>query len=212
MRLAAAAARGQHLLRVGAAVGVERVAQPGLRVEVVRVEHERHEVALLEPDAVLAAQHAAGGDARAHDRLAGGVHPLPDPGLARVEHEDRVQVAVAGVEDVHDDEVVLGRDLVDLAQHLDQPGAGHDRVVQVVVGRDAGDRAERRLAALPQQRPLAPASAATRTLRAPCARPTPVDDRDRGLDAGGQPVELDEQHRLGVARVAGADEVLDRAG
>ena len=49
---------------------------------------------------------------------------------------------------------LLGGDRVDLAQHLDELRARHDRVVQVVVGRDAGDRAERRLAALPQQRPL----------------------------------------------------------
>ena len=53
-----------------------------------------------------------------------------------------------------DDELVRVGDLVDAAQHLDEPGARHDRVVQVVVGRDARDRAERRLAALPQQRPL----------------------------------------------------------
>ena len=53
---------GSTFVGVGAAVGVERVAQPGLGVEVVRREQQRHEVALLEPDAVLARQHAAGVD------------------------------------------------------------------------------------------------------------------------------------------------------
>ena len=67
---------GQHLVRVGHAVGIERLAQAGLGVEVGRGEQQRHEVALLEPDAVLARQHAAGRDADPHDLLAGGVHPL----------------------------------------------------------------------------------------------------------------------------------------
>ena len=76
------------------------------------------------------------------------------PGSRRVEHDERVQVAVAGVEHVHHREPLLVGDLVDLAQHVDELRARHHRVVQVVVGRDAGDRAERRLPALPQQRPL----------------------------------------------------------
>ena len=114
-----------------------------------------------------------------------------------------MQVAVAGVEDVDDDEVVLGRDRVDLAQHLEEPGAGHDRVVEVVVRLDAGDRAERRLATLPEQRALRRVGRDPDRARAVLAA-DPVDDRDRGLDAGRQPVELGEQHGLGVAGVAGA--------
>ena len=55
-------------------------------------------------------------------------------------------------------------------------------------------------------------SAATRTVRAPCASADALDDRDLRVDAVGQAVDLDEQHRRGVARVAGADVVLDRAG
>ena len=51
----------------------------------------------------------AASDAR-DDLLAGRVHPLEHAGLAGVEHEQRVQVAVAGVEDVAHDEVVLGGD------------------------------------------------------------------------------------------------------
>ena len=76
------------------------------------------------------------------------------PGSRPSNTMQRVQVAVAGVEDVHRDERVRVGDLVDAPQHLDEAGARDDRVVQVVVGRDAGDRAERRLAALPQQRAL----------------------------------------------------------
>ena len=72
------------------------------------------QVALLQPDAVLAAEHAAGGDRAAHDLVAGGVDPLHHARLARVEHQQRVQVAVAGVEHVHHQQLVAVGDLVDL--------------------------------------------------------------------------------------------------
>ena len=69
--------RGSTFVGVGAARRVERVAEAGLRVEVVGGEHQRHGVALLEPDAVLARQHAARGDARGEDLVAGAVAPAP---------------------------------------------------------------------------------------------------------------------------------------
>ena len=140
--------------RVGGAVGIEHLVQARLRVEVVRREHPAHEIALLDADAVLARQHAAGFDRSQHDLLAGGVHLLEHAGLARVERQQRMEVAVAGVEHVEHPQAARRRDLVDTAEHLDQPRARHHRVVQVVVGRDARHRAERRLAALPQQLPL----------------------------------------------------------
>ena len=90
------------------------------------------------------------------DLLAGRVHPLEHARLAGVEQQQRVEVAVAGVEDVHHDQVVALGDRVDLGEHVDQPPAGHDGVVQVVVRPDAGDGAERRLAALPPARPARP--------------------------------------------------------
>ena len=145
------------------------------------------------------------------DRVAGRVDPCPDAGIAGVEDEDRMEVAVTGVEDVDHDQVVFRRDLVDLAQNLEQPGAGHHCVVQVVVGFDPGDRAERRLAAFPEERALGrvccdPHSAG------PVRAPDLLHDRDRGLDPGRQAVDLGEQDRVGVTRVPGADEVLDRLG
>ena len=75
---------GQHLLRVRRAVGIEGLAQAGLRVEIVGREQHRHEVALLDADAVLAREHAAGGDRRLHDLLARGVARAPSfPGTRR---------------------------------------------------------------------------------------------------------------------------------
>ena len=129
------------------------------------------------------------------------MHAIPDAGLAAVEHDERVQVAVAGMEHVHHDELVGRRDLVHAAQHLDELGARHDGVVQVVVGCDAGDRAERRLASLPQQHAFG-------VVRSDAHARCTVGVRDLGDegdllgDAGVEPVDLYEQHGLGVARVA----------
>ena len=83
--------------------------------------------------------------------------------------------------------------------------------MQVVVGRDAGDRAERRLAALPEQRALGLVGGDPHRARAVVAA-DPIHRVDLVGDAVGQPVDLDQQHRGGVARVAGADVVLHRPG
>ena len=48
-------------------------------------------------------EHATGRDARLEDLGAGVVHAIPDPVLAAVEQDQRVQVAVARVEHVHRD-------------------------------------------------------------------------------------------------------------
>ena len=115
LQVAAPGRARQHLAGVGQPARVERRPQRGLRGEVDRREHQRHQVALLEADAVLAAEHAAGRDRDAHDLLAGGVHPLHDARLAAVVDEQRVEVAVAGVEHVEHEQVVAGGDLVHLA-------------------------------------------------------------------------------------------------
>jgi len=82
--------------RVGPAGRIEGVTQTRLRVEIVGPEDEVHLVALLEPDPVLTRQHAADGDARVEDRVAGVVDPVPHAGLTRVEDDQRVKV-VAGI-------------------------------------------------------------------------------------------------------------------
>jgi hypothetical protein len=71
--------------------------------------------------------------------------------------------------------------------------------VQVVVGGDPGDGAEGRLATLPQQRPFSfvrgdpDGAGAVRATHL-------VDQRSRGVDAGRQTVDLDQEHGRGVTR------------
>jgi len=132
------------------------------------------------------------------------------PGLAQVEEDVRVQVAVARVEDVGDGQAVVLADLADPAQHLGQAGAGHDAVVQVVVGPDATEGPDRALAAGPQQ--LALGGVGGRPQAAGLARAQDALDGLRQLGAALlHAVDLDQEHRPRVDRVAGPVVGLDGA-
>ena len=177
-------------------------------VEVGRGEHLVHVVPLLHPDAVLAGEGAARGQRHPDYLLAGRGHPLGgalDPGVVG---QDGVQVAVAGVEHVdHADPVAVG-DLAHRLYHLHQLAAGHDGVVEVVVGLQVGHRPEGVLAALPQQGPLGLVGrhphAGRAVGRGDGRHPLGLD-----LRSGVHAVHLDQQHRGGVPGVPGPHEVLD---
>jgi hypothetical protein len=63
---------------------------------------------------VLAGEHATGGDARLDDSPPPAAsHPFEDAVGAAVEDDERVKVAVAGVEDVHHHQVVALGDGID---------------------------------------------------------------------------------------------------
>ena len=89
---------------------VERAFQALLLVQIRLVEHHRHQVALLDAHAVLAGQHAADLDAEPQDV---GAERLGALELARpvgVIEDQRMQIAVAGVEHVgHLQPVGLGQ-------------------------------------------------------------------------------------------------------
>src|SRR5262249_18571871 len=105
--LAAQARGGKELARVGQAGGGEGAAEPLHALEIVASEHQRHGARLVGTDAVLPGQRAPGVDARGEDLLSQLACPLGFPGSALVVEDERVQVAVAGVEDVADAEAVL---------------------------------------------------------------------------------------------------------
>ena len=65
-----------------------------------------------------------------------------------VEH-DRMDIAVAGVEDIADREPIEAAEHRDHAQNVGQPRARHHAVLGGIVGRKPPDRAERALARLP---------------------------------------------------------------
>ena len=104
--LAAEARRRDHLARVADPERVERAAEPLEDVEVALGEHARHRARLVHADAVLAGQRAARVEAGVEDRLRELARPLGLAGV-RVVEDERVEVAVARVEDVADAEAVL---------------------------------------------------------------------------------------------------------
>src|SRR5439155_19434889 len=89
-----------------------------------------------------------------HDRATRGHHARILARLARLIEDVRVEVAVAGVEDVPDAQAVSGDDLVDAAEHVRELRARDHTVHHHVRGRHATVGAERGLAPLPQERAL----------------------------------------------------------
>ncbi len=98
---------------------------------------------------MLSREGAPGTETHRHDLVTRLMDLLVDHWIAGVECDERVQVPVAGVEDVEHRQVVAVGDVVDTLHRLDEAGAGHDGIVQVVVRGHLGDGAEGRLARFP---------------------------------------------------------------
>ena len=73
---------------------------------------------------MLAGDRAAELDAEGEDLGGQLLGALDGAVLAAVEEDQRMQVAVAGVEDVGDPDAALGAEAVDFAQRLAEAGAG----------------------------------------------------------------------------------------
>src|SRR3954452_3623523 len=130
--LAAQPRRRHDLPGVRPPVGVEGAAQHLERREIGLREHPRHVALLVDADAVLAGDRPAGLEAGHHDLAR---ELLGARGLALAIADERVQVAVAGVEDVAHLEPVLARQRIDALEHLGQPRARDHAVLHVVVRR-----------------------------------------------------------------------------
>src|SRR5206468_3638453 len=125
--------------------------------------------------------------------------------IVGVVEDERVEVAVAGVEDVGDAQTVFLREPAHPRQHLGE-AAPRDRPVHaVIVGRDAADRGEGRLAAGPEGEALLLAAADADRDGLVLAGDA-LDRLEEMVDLGGAAVELDDEEGLDVERVAGVDE------
>src|SRR6266446_1183509 len=89
----------EHLARIEQAVGIERTFQALLMRQIALVEHRSHQVALLDPDPVLAGQDAADLDAQLEDIGAKSLGALDLAGLIGIIEDQRMKVAVAGMKD-----------------------------------------------------------------------------------------------------------------
>src|SRR5690606_14712540 len=118
----------EHLARIEQPVGIERALDPLLLLEVDFGEHLAHQVALLDADAVFAGQHAALFGAQLQDV---GPERLGAPQLivvVRVIQDERMQVAIAGMEHVGAAQAVLALERRNPCQHLRQPAARYGPV------------------------------------------------------------------------------------
>src|SRR3954451_7937364 len=127
--LDAAPTAREHLGRAATPLGVEGGPEGGHRGEVVGGEELGHELQLLDADAVLTGDAAADGDAFLQDLVAGQEHAPDLLRVTLVEQEDRVDVAVAGMEDVGDPQAVMRADGVNLAEDVRQLGPGDDPIL-----------------------------------------------------------------------------------
>ena len=133
---------------------VERLPQVVHRLQIIRREHLLHEMDLLDADAVFARHAAAAGQTRFEDFIARVQHAFDLLGMAFIEEQDRMDVAVARVEDVDDLDIVLRADLGDLPLNERQLRARYDAILRAVARAEPADRAERLLAAFPELEPL----------------------------------------------------------
>ena len=144
----------EHLAPVRQLAGIDRHADPAHRVQIDVVEHLAQVLPLLHPHPVLAGDRAAEVDAESEDlarQLLGAPQFAFDPAI---EEDERVQVAIARMEDVGDPDPVLFAEPLDLRQSLAEARARHDAVLHDVVRAQPPHRRERALAALPDAHPV----------------------------------------------------------
>ncbi len=190
--------------------GIKRRAHARHQRQVVRRKHQRHQFIFFHADAVLAGKRAAHLDAVPHDFAARRDHSLKLRAIALVEKNQRMQVAVAGMKNVADLQIVFPGDFRDAAEGFRQARARDHAVLHVVHRRDAPESAERFFPAFPEQSALA---VVARHAHFPRAMQL-ANFRDLGglrFDRFGQPLHLDQQHRGAILRESGVDVILDGA-
>src|SRR5262245_21917549 len=148
--LGAAVQRREHLAGIEQAALVEGAFEPLLLLEIGVGEHRRHQVALLDPDAMLAGEHAPHLDAELEDVGAEAFRFLELARLVGIVENERVEIAVAGMEHVGDTQPIALGQFAHALEHLRQARPRDGAVHAVIVGRDAADRRKRRLAPGPE--------------------------------------------------------------
>src|SRR3954470_15234799 len=121
-----------------------------LLLKVLRRELDRHQVALLDADPVLACETAADLDTELQNVLARCFGLLQLARLIDVEHDIRVQVPVASMEDSGHLESIALADLVDAAENVGKL-AGWDGTVHDHVIGDAAHGTSKGLASFPDR-------------------------------------------------------------
>ena len=107
----------EHLAGIEQSLVIECTLESLLLLQVCLAEHFRHQVTLLDADAVLAGEHAADLDAEAQDRGAELLGPLQFAWFVGVIEDQRVKIAIAGMEHVCNPQLVSGREVAHAGKH-----------------------------------------------------------------------------------------------
>src|ERR1017187_5258786 len=147
--LAAHARRRKDFLRVQYVPPVEGIAQADHDVEILVGEQQRHQVTLLQSDSVFPGDGAAGVNAELQYLPAGRLYTLKLLGIAHVEKDQGMKIAVSRVEDVADSQIVFLGDIPDVSHHRGYLTARHHAVLGVVRRCHPAQCGESHLASLP---------------------------------------------------------------
>ena len=209
--LGAPVQRGHGFLRVEQTGRVEGPLQ-GVELEQFRLaELHAHLIDLLHPDAVFAGHGAADRHAQFEDLPAQLLRGFEFARPVCVVQDERVQVAVAGMEDVGHAQAVLVGQRLDAVQYLGQAGARNGAVHAVVVRRNTSHRRERGLAPGPEAQSLG-LVAGDPDLGGAGIADYALDLFDLFADLGFGAVELAQQYGRRIERITGVYEVLGGAG
>ena len=146
--------RGDGLARVEQAIGIERMLDSMKLQQFTVIELHAHLVDFFHANAVFAGDGAADFNADFQDpaaQLLGSLEFALDIGIIE---DQRMQVAVAGMENIDDRQLVFFRQLIDVRQNGRYLVAWNGAIHAVVVGRQAAHCRESRLAAGPEFRAL----------------------------------------------------------
>ena len=156
---------------------------------------------------MLASQHAAHLDTKPQDVGAERFGALQLALLVGVVHDQWMQIAIARMEHIGDPQAVLLATSRASAQDERQRAARDRAIHAVIVGRDAADGRERRFPARPEQLALVSLLLDAGVVIAPFAAQS-LRRADQMVDLRPAAIELHDQQRLDVERIAGVDELL----
>lgn len=194
---AAAAGGGEHFVGAEIAERIEGVAEVFHGGEVAGREHFVHEADFFDADAVFAGDAAAGGEAFVEDFIAGVENAADLLGVAFVEEQNRMNVAIAGVKNIDNANIVSLANFDDFLEDVRQLSARDDAVLGAIARAEAADGAEGLLPTFPELEAFF--FVASEAHFASAAAGANIDDLVALLiEAGFETIDFDEQDRLGI--------------
>jgi hypothetical protein len=148
-RLDAGARGREHLAGAAATFRIKRRLQPGHHQEIFGSKELGHEADFFHANAVLAGDAAAAADAFIQNLMTGRQHSPHLVGVALIEQQYGVNVAVAGMENVADANLMLGTDPLNLAENVRQLSSRDDAVLATITRGQPPDSAKSVLARFP---------------------------------------------------------------